>query len=56
MGFTERLPWKDCDWERPLRKQIEKYNILDFSRWKDEGQMARQFKKLYEGVILNYRT
>ena len=48
--------WKDCDWPGRLRTQIEDYNILDFSGWEGADKMARQFTKLYEGVILNYKN
>ena len=27
--------WKECRWPERLREQIEEYNILDFSDWKD---------------------
>ena len=47
--------WKTSDWPPVLRRQIEDYNILDFSRWQDDEEMAEAFGRLYEGVILNYR-
>ena len=47
--------WKSCAWPRVLRRQIEAYNILDFSAWEDDEEMAAAFAKLYEGVILNYQ-
>lgn len=46
--------WKDCDWPAPLRRQIENHHILDFSGWGDEKEMGRQFRKLYEGLVVNY--
>ena len=33
-----------------LLTQIEKYNVLDFSGWRDEGTFSRQVKKLCEGL------
>ncbi|KAF0108786.1 MAG: pentapeptide repeat-containing protein [Anaerolineaceae bacterium] len=47
--------WKDCDWEARLREQIMKYNILDFSNWKDEAEFTRKFAKLVEGLDLFYK-
>ena len=43
-----------CDWPRVLRRQIEDYNILDFSGWRDAPTLAKQFAKLYDGLLLNY--
>ena len=42
--------WKTCDWEGPLRKQIQKYNILDFSEWRSEERLKEQFGKLKDGL------
>lgn len=47
--------WKTCDWPGPLRKQIMKYNILDFSNWRDPASFDRQFKKLLDGLALFYK-
>jgi uncharacterized protein YjbI with pentapeptide repeats len=33
--------WKDCAWPARLREQIMEYNILDFSKWKDERNLGR---------------
>ena len=47
--------WKSCTWPGPLRRQIEDYNVLDFSGWEDDKEkMTRQFTRLYEGLVLNY--
>ena len=46
--------WKDSPWPGALRRQIEDYMILDFSGWKDQADMEKQFQKLYEGIRLNY--
>ncbi len=48
--------WKTCSWPGPLRRQIEDYNILDFSEWQDDAAMERQFKKLIEGLGMFYLT
>lgn len=41
--------WKSCAWPGPLRRQIEDYNILDFST-----DIDGQFAKLKEGLGLFY--
>ncbi|HWW60121.1 MAG TPA: TIR domain-containing protein, partial [Thermoanaerobaculia bacterium] len=41
--------WKTCAWPGPLRRQIEDYNILDFS-----SDIDGQFAKLKEGLGLFY--
>ncbi len=46
--------WKTCSWEGPLRRQVEKYHILDFSRWQDSETFSSQFQKLIEGLGLFY--
>jgi pentapeptide repeat protein len=40
----------------PLRHQIEKYNILDFSGWKDRRVFERQLNKLLAGLVLWYSS
>jgi hypothetical protein len=47
--------WKACDWPGPLRRQITKYNILDFSRWQETETFKRQFGRLMDGLGLFYR-
>ena len=44
-----------CDWPGPLRQQIERYNILDFSRWRHKQDLGRQFEKLIQGLDLWYQ-
>ena len=46
--------WKNCRWPGPLVEQIKKYNILDFSRWRDLEKFADQFKKLIDGLEAYY--
>ncbi len=45
---------KPCDWEGRLRQQIEKYNILDFSQWKDPATFEAQFDRLLRGLRIFY--
>jgi hypothetical protein len=47
--------WKDCRWPERLREQIMEYNIMDFSKWKDEEEFGRKFAKLVEGLDLFYK-
>jgi len=47
--------WKNCDWPGVLRQQIMDYNILDFSKWKDDVEMGKMFKKLIDGLDLFYK-
>ena len=48
--------WKEADWPKRLRRQIEKYNILDFSGWEDDGTFVRQWIKLLAGLNLFYQS
>jgi len=47
--------WKTCNWNGPLRTQLQKYNILDFSQWKDVACFEEQFSKLVSGLKLFYQ-
>lgn len=47
--------WKTCNWPERLRYQIEEYNILDFSRWKDIETFKSQIAKLFKGLSIYYR-
>jgi hypothetical protein len=47
--------WKDCDWPGVLRQQIMDYNILDFSKWKDEGEFEEKSRRLVNGLDLFYK-
>jgi hypothetical protein len=47
--------WKDCKWPARLREQIMEYNILDFSKWKDEEEFEKMFRKLIDGLDLFYK-
>jgi hypothetical protein len=46
---------KDFEWEARLREQIMKYNVLDFSNWKDESELTRKVAKLVEWLNLFYK-
>lgn len=47
--------WKDCAWPARLRRQIMEYTILDFSKWQDEGEFGRMFRRLVDGLDLFYK-
>lgn len=47
--------WKDCKWPVRLREQIMEYNILDFSKWRDEDEFRRTFSRLLDGLDLFYK-
>ena len=32
------------------------YNILDFSKWKDEGEFRKMFRKLIDGLNMFYKV
>jgi uncharacterized protein YjbI with pentapeptide repeats len=38
-----------------LRTQIKKYNVLDFSHWRDEHTFSTRFRKLIDGLGIHYR-
>ena len=38
-----------------LRKQIMEYHILDFSKWQNEGEFVKMFRKLIDGQDLFYK-
>jgi len=38
-----------------LKAQIKKYNVLDFSDWRNEESLDRQMKKLIDGLNLHYQ-
>ena len=47
--------WKDCAWPARLREQIMEYHILDFSKWKDDVEFGKMFRKLIDGLDLFYK-
>jgi hypothetical protein len=42
-------------WPARLREQIMEYHILDFSKWQDEGEFVKMFRKLVEGLDLLFK-
>ena len=46
--------WESCDWEAPLRRQIEKYYVMDFQGWEDRNTFKKHFDKLTHGLAENY--
>jgi len=46
--------WKDCRWPQRIMEQIKEYNILDFSKWENEGKFEREFAKLLNGLSSYY--
>ena len=47
--------WKNCRWPARLREQIMEYNILDFSKWQDDREFGKMFRKLIDGLDLFYK-
>lgn len=47
--------WRNNSWSTPLRAQIAKYNILDFSGWQDPETLDTLTWRLLKGLRLFYR-
>lgn len=47
--------WKDSKWEKHVMEQVMKYNILDFSAWRDNSKFGDMFRKLIDGLELFYK-
>lgn len=48
--------WKTCNWSGVILNQIKKYNILDFSNWREKGPGVRKsLQLLVRGLELFYR-
>ena len=47
--------WKDANWSPILMNQVKKYNVLDFSDWKNKQQMRGQFNRLLKGLDIFYK-
>lgn len=47
--------WKESKWDKLLMGQVMKYNILDFSAWKDVVKFEGMFRKLIDGLELFYK-
>ncbi len=42
--------WKDSPWPKRVMEQVMEYNILDFSKWEDDTEFGKLFKKLIDGL------
>jgi len=47
--------WKSSSWPKRVMEQVMEYNILDFSKWEDDGEFEKQFRKLIDGLDLFYK-
>jgi uncharacterized protein YjbI with pentapeptide repeats len=47
--------WKDSPWPKRVMEQVMEYNILDFSKWRDDAAFGKLFKKLIDGLELFYK-
>jgi hypothetical protein len=47
--------WKDSPWPKRVMEQVMEYNVLDFSKWKDDTEFGKLFKKLIDGLELFYK-
>jgi hypothetical protein len=47
--------WQDSKWEKRMMEQVTKYNILDFSTWRDDSKFDIEFGKLIDGLKLFYQ-
>jgi uncharacterized protein YjbI with pentapeptide repeats len=47
--------WKDSPWPKRVMRQVMEYNILDFSKWEDDAEFEKLFKKLIDGLELFYK-
>ena len=47
--------WKDSPWPKRVMEQVTEYNILDFSKWEDDAEFGKLFKKLIDGLELFYK-
>ena len=47
--------WKSSSWPKRVMEQVMEYNILDFSKWKDDAEFGKLFKKLIDGLELFYK-
>ena len=46
--------WKTCSWSGPLRNQIKKYYVVNFSEWQNSEAFSEPFKRLIEGLGIHY--
>lgn len=46
--------WQKTEWSHVLMTQLKKYNILDFSKWKNAQEFEKQYNLLREGLAKYY--
>lgn len=46
--------WKTSKWPRRIRNQVEEYNILDFSNWKQKREFNKMIDRLFTGMSIFY--
>jgi hypothetical protein len=47
--------WKSSRWPNRIMEQITEYNILDFSKWRDDSKFEDMFRRLIDGLELFYK-
>jgi hypothetical protein len=47
--------WKSSPWSKHIMEQVMEYNILDFSKWKDDSEFQDRLRKLIDGLELFYK-
>jgi hypothetical protein len=47
--------WKSSKWPQRIMEQVMEYNILDFSKWRDDSKFTDRFEKLIDGLNLYYK-
>ncbi|MDX1939619.1 MAG: toll/interleukin-1 receptor domain-containing protein [Saprospiraceae bacterium] len=48
--------WRNGNLSERIKLQIEKYNVLDFSRWQDPMDFNNKLERLLQGLNLFYKT
>jgi hypothetical protein len=47
--------WRSSPWPKRIIERILKYNIIDFSVWKDDRKFDEMFHRLIDGLELFYK-
>ena len=47
--------WKKSSWPQRIMEQVTEYNLIDFSKWKDDSKFENEFRKLIDGLELFYK-
>jgi hypothetical protein len=47
--------WRASPWPKRVMERVREYNILDFSRWEDDSEFGKLFRKLIDGLELFYK-